>query len=165
VLVDLTRILYAYDSALGHTDVPPREGRFPRMLSHLTNEIASSGPANCQFCRNSCGDLYTGKNVDGWRAKGPFFWRDIPNAVGLRIPIGLIRDTLIRVPATGSPVDRAFARLQIRIDSVLLTDAMDLDERVDGFASPTAGIVTWTVSPDANGLLTPIFWNLTIGGC
>lgn len=165
-LTELVKILYVYDSALGFTDVPPLEGRFPRLLSHLTNEIVSTGGATCQLCRNSCGSLYTGKNVDGWRSKGPFYSRDIPFAVGLRIPIGLVRDSLTRVPATASPdVSRTFGRLQIRIDSVALLDAQDLDERVDGVASPTTGVVTWTAAPDPDGVLSSIFWNMPIAGC
>jgi len=164
-LSELVKTLYAYDTALAFGDVPPTEGRFPRMLSHLTNEINIITSPPCQLCQDSCGSLYTGKNVDGWRRSGPFYPRDIPYAVGLRTPIGLVRDSLTRIPASASDVSRSFARLQIRIDSVAFLDAQDLDERVDGVASPTAGVVTWTAAPDADGILSSIFWNVPIAGC
>ena len=164
-LSGLVKTLYAYDTALAFGDIPPTEGRFPFLLSHLTNEINITSSPPCQLCQNSCGAQYTGKNVDGWRRSGPFYTRDIPYAVGLRIPIGLVRDSLTRVPATAGDVSRSFARLQIRIDGVALLDAQDLDERVDGIASPTAGVVTWTAAPDADGILSSIFWNVPIAGC
>jgi prepilin-type N-terminal cleavage/methylation domain-containing protein len=165
VLTELVRTLHFYDTALAFGDVPPTEGRFPFLLSHLTNEISITSSPPCQVCQNSCGALYVGKNVDGWRQSGPFYRRDIPFSVGLRIPIGLIRDSLTRIPATAADVSRSFGRLQIRIDSVALLDAQDLDERVDGVASQTAGVVTWTAAPDADGMLSSIFWNMPVGGC
>lgn len=147
-LTELVRTLHFYDTSVT---------RFPRLLSHLTNEISTSG-------HNSCGSVYSASNVTGWRSRGPFYSRDIPFAVGLRIPIGLVRDSLIRIPATGNATS-GFARLHIRIDSVALLDAQDLDERVDGFVSPTAGAVTWTAAPDADGMLSSIFWSTPIAGC
>lgn len=165
ILAELVKTLHFYDTALAFGDIPPTEGRFPRQLSHLTIEITSSGGATCPLCRNSCGVLYTGKNVDGWRRSGPFYPRDIPSSVGLRIPIGLVRDSLIRIPASASDENRSYGRLQIRIDSVVLLDAQDLDERVDGVASPTAGLVTWTAAPDPDGMLSSIFWSTPIAGC
>jgi hypothetical protein len=76
-----------------------------------------------------------------------------------------VRDTLFRNPPTATNADLTFARLQIRIDSVLLTDAQDLDERVDGSADPTVGAIRWTAAPDADGILSSIFWNMPIAGC
>lgn len=154
-LTELVRTLHFYDTSVT---------RFPRLLSHLTNEISTTGGATCQLCHNSCGSVYSAANVTAWRSRGPFYLRDIPFAVGLRIPIGLVRDSLIRIPATGNAT-LSFARLHIRIDSVALLDAQDLDERVDGFVSPTAGAVTWTAAPDADGMLSSIFWSTPIAGC
>jgi prepilin-type N-terminal cleavage/methylation domain-containing protein len=146
-LIELVRTLHSYDTSVTG---------FPRLLSHLTNEISTSG-------HNSCGSVYSSSNVTGWRSRGPFYSRDISVAVGMRIPIGLVRDTLSRIPATGSAT--SFGRLYIRIDSVALLDAQDLDERVDGFASPTSGTVTWTAVPDADGMLSSIFWSTPVAGC
>jgi hypothetical protein len=173
ILADLVRTLRVYDSATAFTTNPPLPGRFPLLLTHLTDEITSAESANCPLCRNSCGSgaappaqsVYSATNVNGWRASGPFYSRPIAFGVGFRIPIGIVRDTLFRNPPTATNADLTFARLQIRIDSVLLTDAQDLDERVDGSADPTVGAIRWTAAPDADGILSSIFWNMPIAGC
>lgn len=172
-MTELVRTLYFYDSALSHTSTPPRPGRFPLLLSHLTNEITSTSSTNCPFCRNSCGSgssppsqsVYSSTNVSGWRASGPFYSRDIVFGIGFRIPIGLVRDTLHRNPPTASNSNESFATLQIRIDSVSLSDAEELDLQVDGVASPTTGVIRWSGGPDPDGVLPSIFWNIPVGGC
>lgn len=166
ILRDVVRALNRYDTLTANGAFPPAAGRYPRRLSDLTNEITSTVTTGCTNCRNSCDGGYSATNVSGWVNRGPFLGREVVLHTGFRIPIGLVRDSLIRTPATAANADRSFARLQIRIDSVFYSDAVELNAVVDGdLPTDTTGIVRWTATPDADGRLASVFWNIPVGGC
>lgn len=176
-LRELTGALNRFDTATGNGS--PQAGRMPLQISHLTNQITSTNTANCPLCRNSCGvgpapptqSLYTTTNVNGWNnAPGPFYSRDVVAGVGFALSIGFVQDTLIRTPAIPNPVTNAnarrqFAILQIKINNVSFADAQELNAMVDADNSATAGTIQWTATPDAEGMLSSIFWTIPVGGC
>lgn len=173
ILRALAATLFRYDTALAAGANPPTAGRYPLQLYHLSNLITSTATTNCALCRNSCGgtatpalnSVYSTTNVTGWTTNGPFFNRDVVLGVGFSIPIGLVRDSLVRTPATAANADNDRARLQIRIDTVLLEHALDLNAMVDGDAGGGTGTVQWSATPDGSGRLSSIFWTLPIRGC
>lgn len=178
LLRDLTTALYAYDSATANSTTNFVPGRFPSRLHHLTNQITSTNTANCPLCRNSCGMVaapvsnsrYTAANVTGWTSRGPFYSRDIKLHVGFLIPIGLVRDSLTRIPAqtatnTTALADTERGRLQIRIDSVRLEDMLVLKSLVDGTSNAATGILRWSDAVDAEGRIPRAFWTMPIRGC
>jgi prepilin-type N-terminal cleavage/methylation domain-containing protein len=171
-LRELTNALNKFDTATGNGT--PWSGRMPLQIAHLTNPITSTASANCPLCRNSCGrispppaqSLYSATNVSGWNNHpGPFYSRDVTPGVGFALPIGLVRDTLIRTDATAANANRSWAILQIRIDNVSLADAQELDMMVDTENSAGRGTIRWTAAPNAEGMLSSIFWTIPVGGC
>lgn len=171
-LRDLTSAINKFDTATGKGS--PEKGRLPLQISHLTNPITNTNTANCPLCRNSCGfgpappsqSLYTSDNDLGWdEYPGPFYSKDVAAGVGFRLAIGFVRDTLIRNPPTAANEIRSFATLQVRIDNVSFADAQELNALVDADNSATTGTIRWTATPDAEGMLSSIFWTIPIGGC
>ena len=183
ILRDLNARLHLYDSLTSSSFVGVRNaviGRYPQMLSHLVNPIvnATSTSGNCLDCHSSCGLNQTGiagilygysfTNMQAWNAKGPFYNRHIIVSRGFPIPIGFVRDSLVRTPPqTSSPGLAAFeaGTLQIQIDSVLSDDATELKRIVDGQTTDaTSGTIRWTGAPDAAGMRR-IFWTSRVRGC
>jgi prepilin-type N-terminal cleavage/methylation domain-containing protein len=176
-LREVTSAINKFDTATG--DGSPEKGRLPLQISHLTDTIVDVASSNCLRCRNSCGfgptpptqSLYSTENENGWRNRGgPFYSRDVIPGVGFALPIGFVRDTLIRNPVIPSPMNattaiRAYGILQVRIDNVSFDDAQELNAMVDADNSSTTGTIRWTASPDAEGMLSSIFWTIPIGGC
>jgi prepilin-type N-terminal cleavage/methylation domain-containing protein len=176
-LRELTNAINKFDTATGNGS--PEKGRLPLQISHLTDTIVDVSTANCPRCRNSCGfgpspptqSLYSSDNEDGWRNRpGPFYSKDVIPGVGFALPIGFVRDTVIRSPVTPSPMNattaiRAYGTLQIRIDNVSFADAQELDAMVDADNSATTGTIRWMATPDAEGMLSSIFWTIPISGC
>lgn len=175
VMHGLVRIMTSYDTVTANGGNPPTNGRYPRSLFQLMNQITATQTTNCTSCRNSCNTAYTSTNVTGWNNFGPFFNREVVAGTGLRIPIGLLRDSLIRIPATAANASRSFARLQMRIDSVFYEDAITLNRWVDGGATTptsrdasfvdTVGTVRWSDPVDFDDMIPSIFWNFPVGGC
>ena len=176
-LRELTSAINKFDTATG--DGSPEKGRLPLQISHLTDTIVDVATSNCPRCRNSCGlgptpptqSLYTSENETGWRNRGgPFYSRNVIPGVGFAVPIGFVRDTLIRNPAVPNPLTntnaiRQFAILQVRIDNVSFADAQELNAWVDADNSASTGTIQWTATPDAEGMLSSIFWTIPVGGC
>jgi prepilin-type N-terminal cleavage/methylation domain-containing protein len=173
-LRELTSALNRFDTATGAGT--PWLGRMPLQISHLTNPITSTSSANCPLCRNSCGfgpgppahSLYSATNVTGWNNHpGPFYSRDVVPGVGFALPIGFVRDTLVRNPvatAAGN-ANREWGILQVRIDNVSFADAQELNAVVDADNSAATGTIRWTATPNAEGMLSSIFWTISVGGC
>lgn len=164
ILQDLTRILDRFDTATGGSTV--LNGRHPRSLFQLNNAITVTQTTGCTSCRNICDVAHSSNQTPGWTSGGPFFQsRDITVGTGFRIPIGLVRDSLIRVPA-GAPADppRTYGLMQVRIDSVDYLDAVDLKLIVDNLTDSSKGVVRWTTNA-VDGVLPSIFWTLPLGGC
>lgn len=183
ILRDLNSRLHLYDSLTGSTLVGVRNaviGRYPQMLSHLVNPIvnATSTSGNCLDCHSSCGLNQTGiagisygyslTNKQAWDAKGPFYNRQINVSRGFPIPIGFVRDSLVRTPPQTSSTAVASSEagtLQIQIDSVSTEDAMELKRMIDGQTTDaTVGTIRWTGAPDAAGMRR-IFWASRVRGC
>jgi len=177
-LREITTAINRFDTATGKGG-SLEKGRLPLQISHLTNPITSNNTANCPLCRNSCGfgpsppsrSLYTADNQDGWTEEpGPFYSRDVVSGVGFRISIGVVRDTLIREPLVPSPLNdvaaiRAYGLLKVQIDNVSFADAQELNALVDADNSATTGTIRWSATPDAEGMLSSIFWTIPISGC
>lgn len=169
ILRDLTRIIDRFDSGTqGGTVV---NGRHPRSLYQLNNLITSTQTANCALCRNSCDVAFTSganSNVSGWTAAGPFLQgREITVGTGFRIPIGLVRDSLIRT-GTASNQGLTWGILQIRIDAVDYVDAVDLKLITDALPTDSSkGVVRWTTYTTATnkGVIPSIFWTFPVAGC
>jgi prepilin-type N-terminal cleavage/methylation domain-containing protein len=156
-LRELTNALNKFDTATGNGSAPA--GRMPRQLSHLTNPITTAQ-------LNSCATVYSATNVSGWNnSPGPFYSRDVVPGAGFPLSIGLVRDTLVRTPATAPNVTRSWGTLQVRIDNVSFADAQELNALVDGDNSATIGTIQWTAVPNAEGMLSSIFWTIPVGGC
>jgi hypothetical protein len=86
------------------------------------------------------------------------------------LSIGFVRDTLIREPVTPTPMNtttatRAYGVLKVRIDNVSFADAQELNALVDADNSATTGTIRWTATPDAEGMLSSIYWTIPISGC
>lgn len=164
ILRDITRIIDRFDTATQGGTLTA--GRHPRSLFQLNNPITTTQTTNCTGCRNVCNVAYVSGNVSGWNSNGPLFQsRDVTVRTGFRIPIGLVRDSLVRVPAA-APADqgRTFGLLQITIDTVTYDDARDLKSIVDGTADSSLGVVRWSTNA-VNGVLASIFWTLPLAGC
>lgn len=177
-LREITSAINRFDTATGKGG-SLEKGRLPLQISHLTTPITDVNTVNCPLCRNSCGfgpapaslSLYTGDNDDGWDEEpGPFYSRDVVPGVGFRLSIGFVRDTLIREPLTPTPFNataatRAYGLLKVQIDNVSFADAQELNALVDADNSATTGTIRWTATPDAEGMLSSIFWTIPISGC
>lgn len=171
-LREVTNAINKFDTATG--DGSPEKGRLPLQISHLTDTIVDVSSANCPRCRNSCGfgpappaqSLYSSENENGWRNRpGPFYSRNVIPGVGFPLPIGFVRDSLIRSPATAANAIRSYGILQVRIDNVSFADAQELNAIVDGDNSASTGTIRWTATADAEGMLSSIFWVIPVGGC
>jgi hypothetical protein len=126
-------------------------GSYPSKLSQLTILITTSD-------RNSCDrvtDVYSGAAlpalpdepgyVAGW--KGPYSIYTFTTSGGFVAATGFTtQDDLVRVPTTpvNNPTgDELAGRLLIRMPSVVLSDALALDEAVDKLISGTSGTVRY----------------------
>lgn len=162
ILRELTRVIDRFDSLTGGV----ANGRHPQYLSQLNNAITVTPTANCLFCKNICDVAHTSNQTPGWSSNGPFYQsRDITAGTGMRIPIGLVRDLLIREPVSAS-ADQAhdYGVMKVQIDGVDYLDALDLELIVDSLPDPSKGVVRWTATP-VDGVLSSIFWTLPIAGC
>lgn len=187
ILRDLNGRLHRYDSLIGNAAVgqsSAAQGRYPSRISHLVIPIvaatSTAASDNCLDCKTSCYVGVTGGNnviygynatphKAAWDAKGPFYNRNVVSDVGFAIPIGFVKDRLVRVPllTNGTFVASEAGILQIQIDSVLEADALDLESIVDGgVTSAAAGTIRWdpSLSLDAAGK-RPIFWASRVRGC
>jgi len=183
VLRDLTSTLDRYDTLLhnlascsGTGNCDRSSGRYPLMLSHMIDSITTGGASvtgvtSC-LSNTTTDRAYTRDNptpLTGWRNNGPFFDRDFARGVGFRIPIGLVRDTLVRSPrlvATSTAArQREYGILQIQVDSILAWDLREMKMLVDGYLDGTQGTVRWTAVANSDSIIQPVFWAFPIGGC
>lgn len=172
VLQDLTAILDRYDtttstlgvSCAGVVNCDIQNGRYPRRLRHLVDSIITGTAA--LNSGSSCGTAYVTDNVTRWRVTGPFWNRDFTAGVGFRIPIGMVRDTVIRSPLSSAEPNTVPGVLQLAIDSMRTWDARELKLRVDGYLDNTAlGMVRWSAAPTSDSIVQPVFWTFPAGGC
>lgn len=141
--------LTTYERALGNFDADI--GGYPRALAQLTIPIGNSD-------RNSCSDNYSSGEMDSW--DGPYLTRVIPDHARIPVDLGVIRDTLIRVPASGGTSSPG--TLIIRVDSVAEGEVGALDRRVDGTVASGSGKVRWGA---ASGGLVAVDYRISVVGC
>lgn len=184
ILNTLAGRLHRYDSLTGNSATAgarlPLAGKYPQMLSHLVYPIAEAVNAsgNCLDCHTSCGFQqtlaagvtfgYSATNNTAWDLNGPYYDRNIVVSIGFPIPIGFLRDSLVRTPAqttaTAAAAQAEAGTLQIQIDSVLEDDANELKRVVDGqVTDATVGTIRWTGSV-VDGY-RKIFWTMRVRGC
>jgi prepilin-type N-terminal cleavage/methylation domain-containing protein len=130
---------------------------YPGMISQLANQIVAN---NAAASHNSCGSATGAFNVTavttGWTSNGPFVNFYIPPG-GLKTPLGMVSDSMVRTPVTAIP-----GTLAIRMLAVDTADASLLDLVVDGAVDGTAGTLRFTI----NGVthLADISYLVPIGG-
>jgi prepilin-type N-terminal cleavage/methylation domain-containing protein len=99
---------------------------YPGLISELTSQI----PFNNTAGHNSCGSAglgtFNATATAAWSNNGPFVNFYVPQG-GLRTPLGLVADSLVRTP--GSPVA---GTLGIRMVGLDTADATTLDLIIDG---------------------------------
>lgn len=131
----------------------------PQSLRQLTRQIVSTD-------LNSCGQTYSSNQLknDGSVWQGPYLTRVIPSHGDLRLEIGVVKETLVRVPGVAQnrndPGD-----LKIRVAFVQEHEARSLDRRVDGGAAdPAAGKIRWNPPADAEGFVE-VEYTMAVTGC
>jgi len=129
----------AFASAV-KTSAAPTSTAYPGLISELANQIV----ANSAVTHNSCGSGATGTFnstavTTGWGGNGPFVNFFIPVG-GLKTPLGMVSDSMVRTPGTA-----AVGTLAIRMLAVDTADTNLLDFVVDGGDGASAGTVRFTV--------------------
>lgn len=133
----------SYESAV-HTN-GGTTNTYPRRVSYLTNQIATTDT-------NSCGARYSTVNtstlLSTYNAAAPFTNFYIPPA-GLQTPMGTIQDLLTRNPTTAT-----VGTISINMNSIDSTDAIRLEQYIDGddgtvAANRTSGVFRINSFPSA----------------
>jgi prepilin-type N-terminal cleavage/methylation domain-containing protein len=131
---------------------------YPGMISQLANQILVN---NSSASHNSCGNIAAGTFnatavTTGWTSNGPFVNFYIPPG-GLKTPLGMVSDSMVRTPSTAIP-----GTLAIRMLAVDTADASLLDLVVDGAVDGAHGTLLFTI----NGVthLADISYLVPIGG-
>lgn len=139
-LAALSDGIAAFSGAV-RTGVAATNSAYPGLISELANQIVLNSTAS----HNSCGSGGTGTFnatavTTGWGSNGPFVNFYIP-AGGLRTPLGMISDSMVRSPATA-----LVGTLAIRMLAVDTADANMLDLIIDGVVDGTTGTLRFTVN-------------------
>jgi type II secretory pathway pseudopilin PulG len=117
---------------------------WPRRIRQLSHPITRQDT-------NICGSFYQQGKVNSWLRSGPYIDRVVPPA-GLHIGIGVVQDSIIRVPANASgPGGSQIASMIIVIEGVTEEDAIELNRQIDADDSGTGGAIRWSVDA-ANGM-------------
>jgi len=111
---------------------------YPGLISELSNQITLNSSAS----HNSCGTTgtFNATATANWSSNGPFVSFYVP-AGGLKTPMGMVSDSMVRNPTTATA-----GTLSLRILSADTADANMLDLAVDGGDGPSAGTVRYTIS-------------------
>lgn len=125
-------------------------GRHPRQLTFLTTPISATTQDLCGF---------TVPDPSAWR--GPYLNRAVSSA-GIRAGTSVVSDTLSRAP-TSSNANPPPGEIVITVREVDLETANEVNARLDGDGSLTAGSVRWTAGVSTSrGTLT---YRIPIRGC
>lgn len=127
----------------------------PGRLSHLGRPITTADSSPCQ--------AYTNQEVNAWAgtppAGGPYINEVLPDGPFKIGTFGMAQNVLTRDPPNQGGVQR-FHFLSYQITGVTRTDAVEINERIDGSSDldPTVsenltGTVQWTAA-DAQGFVT-----------
>jgi prepilin-type N-terminal cleavage/methylation domain-containing protein len=130
---------------------------YPGMISELANPIvANNAPASHNSCGSTTGAFNATAVTTGWTSNGPFVNFYIPPG-GLKTPLGMVSDSMVRTPSTAIP-----GTLAIRMLAVDTADASLLDLVVDGAVDGAHGTLLFTI----NGVthLADISYLVPIGG-
>jgi prepilin-type N-terminal cleavage/methylation domain-containing protein len=121
---------------------------YPGRLSELSQPILSGNAAYNTGTDDSCGGTFTTQERDRWPTNGPFVRFFIDRDSGMVTPIGRARDSLTRLPNSGTA-----GNLRINfINSVSLEDATLMDATGDGGTGPANGYIQWDL-PAVNGVV------------
>lgn len=126
-------------------------------LSELDSVIIAGNATYATGTDDSCGGTFTAAQVTNWIANGPFMTYNSDRATGMMTPIGLVEDTLTRIPFSANP---GVLRLTFN-NNVDLADAQLLDATVEGGNGWNVGIVQWTPQTPASGIVT-LYYFVTI---
>lgn len=129
-------------------------------LSELDSVIVSGNGNYATGTDDSCGGTFTNTQRNNWIASGPFTTYNSERATGMMFPIGMAEDSLTRVPNSANP-----GSLRLNFLSVSLTDALLLDETIDGTNGNGAGIVQWMPAAPAGGVVTMYYFVAINGDC
>ena len=140
-LGSITDALHAYRGDLG---------RYPYKLSYL-----SAPPTGT--VRDACNQ--TVSDVSQW--KGPYVDRTFP-ATGLTVARALVRDTIVRSPATIPVSGVKFATVSVQVRNVDQGVATEIENAFDGNANFTNGAIRWTAGAAGQGTLELV---VPIRGC
>ena len=126
-------------------------------LSELEEVIIASNATYATGTDNSCGNAFSTGERNNWLANGPFMVYNSERSTGMMTPIGLVEDTLTRIPnsATSGKLRLTFK------NNVELSDAQLLDAFVDGGDGYLAGVVQWTPQNGTNGIVS-LYYLVTI---
>lgn len=116
----------------------PTSTVYPGLISELSNQIALNSAAS----HNSCGTAgtFNATAAANWASNGPFVSFYVP-AGGLKTPLGIVSDSMVRNPTTATA-----GTLSLRILSVDTAEANLLDLVVDGGDGPTAGTLRYSTT-------------------
>jgi hypothetical protein len=120
-------------------------GRYPGYVSHLSRPVTTDDAS-------LCGPNYTNPQAGGW--SGRYAGRMYPTT-GTPLPIGMMQDQLEWDPVASEVI--------IVVTGVQTTDAIMLDQEIDGGDGAVAGRVRWGAA-DGDGLLT-LRWHTAIPSC
>lgn len=148
----LSRALAFFEPTKAPISFKQTVGVYPSRLSHLTDAITTAKP-------NSCGVNYTAGQVALWT--GGYYTRELPTT-GLFLATGFtLQDLLVRTPANVNT--QQHGTIAIVIPGVELSDAMLLDQTVDGIPSATGATVLFT--PNNSSTPVTVSYLSAIGGC
>ena len=128
--------LAGFESAI-HTGSASTNNAYPGRISYLTNAITTA-----QF--TTCHTAFTATSTAQWSTSGPFLTFYIPVG-GLNTPLGIIQDSVIRVPSSGGPAASP-GTVALHMTGVDANDAAMLDQVVDGGDGGSAGVVQYTIT-------------------
>jgi hypothetical protein len=131
VLDELRRAIRANDG------FRPTVGTNPIALSQLVRPLWNDPVDAGSLPVNSCGVPFTDAQVQNWNKAGPFVPFYISTA-GLRLPIGVIADTLRRTRDSAQ-----HTKLEMVIREVSDRQARLLDSAIDGGDGARAGALRW----------------------
>lgn len=145
--------LRRYDS--GITAFRAKVGTNPGRLSHLGRPITNADSSPCQAYSNQEVSAWPGTPPSG----GPYINEVLPDGAFRIGTFGMAQNILTRDPPTQGGTQR-FHFLSYQITGVTRTDAVEINERIDGSADldpatseNLTGTVQWTAA-DAQGFVT-----------
>lgn len=148
----LSRALAFFEPTKAPVSFKQTVGVYPSRLSHLTDSITTAR-------QNSCGANYTAGQTAGWT--GGYYTRELPTTGLFLAPGFILQDSLVRTPANANA--QQHGTIAIVIPGVELSDALLLDQTVDGVPSATGATVLFT--PNNSSTPVTVSYLSAIGGC